>query len=57
MDKFKNRYSTHSYYKSVAEILDRGKIVALSQSQQMILVFEDEDAFELVLQKTSNKKL
>ncbi|MBS2994092.1 DNA polymerase III subunit gamma/tau ['Santalum album' aster yellows phytoplasma] len=52
----KNRYSTHSYYKSVAEILDRGKIVALSQSQKMILVFEDEDAFELVLQKNIKQK-
>ncbi|BAD04701.1 hypothetical protein PAM_616 [Onion yellows phytoplasma OY-M] len=52
----KNRYSTHSYYKNVSEILDRGKIVALSQSQQMILVFEDEDAFELVLQKNIKQK-
>ncbi|ABC65234.1 DNA polymerase III, gamma/tau subunit [Aster yellows witches'-broom phytoplasma AYWB] len=52
----KNHYSAHSYYKSVAEILDRGTIVALSQTQQIILVFEDEDVFELVLQKNIKQK-
>lgn len=53
----KNHYSTNSYYKSVAEILDRGTIVALGQNQQMILVFEDEDVFELVLQKNIQQKV
>lgn len=52
----KSRYSTNSYYKSIAEILDRGIIVALNKKKQIILVFEDKDIFELVLQKNNKQK-
>ncbi|MBP5835708.1 DNA polymerase III subunit gamma/tau [Candidatus Phytoplasma meliae] len=50
-DKLKNRYQ-HPFQKTTATLLYKGKLVALSQTKEMILVYQDKIACQQMLKKT-----
>ncbi|WP_308705495.1 DNA polymerase III subunit gamma/tau ['Fragaria x ananassa' phyllody phytoplasma] len=50
-DKLQNHYQ-HSFKKTTATLLYKGKLVALSQTKEMILVYQDKIACQQMLKKT-----